>query len=49
MTRERELITQCDDRAIELGEKERLLNEILKRQNLPTIKGDLRKALMTIE
>ena len=45
LKRERELITQCEERTNELKEKEHLLNEILKRYELPTVAGDLKKAL----
>ena len=47
LKRERELITQCEERTNELKEKEHLLNEILKRYELPIVSGDLKKALQT--
>lgn len=45
LKRERELISECEERNTALGEKEHLLNEILKRYELPVVSGDLKKAL----
>lgn len=39
---------KCEDREAELSEKERLLNEILRRYELPMVSGDLRKALQGV-
>ena len=47
LKRERELNTQSEERTSELNEKERLLNEILRRYELPIVAGDLKKALQT--
>ena len=47
LKRERDLITQCEEQTAEINEKERLLNEILKRYELPVVAGDLKKALQT--
>ena len=45
LRRERALIAQCEEKSAELAEKETMLNEILKRYELPTVTGDLKKAL----
>ena len=47
LKRERDLITQNEERTSVLNEKERLLNEILRRYELPVVVGDLKKALQT--
>ena len=40
---------EYEDKMAEVLEKESLLNEILKRHDLPVIKGDLKRALLTLE
>ena len=45
LKRERELVTDCEEKNTEINEKEYLLNEILKRYELPIVSGDLKKAL----
>ena len=42
---ERELIKEFEDRNNAFNEKEHLLNEILKRYELPVVSRDLKKAL----
>ncbi len=43
--REAEASRQNEERVAELSEKERLLNEILRRHDLPTLNGDLQRYL----
>ena len=49
LKRERELIQQYDDKMAELREKENLVNEVLRRHDLPHLTGDLKKAVLALE
>ena len=49
LKKERDLYQQYDDKMAEIKEKESLVNEILKKHDLPLIKGDLLKALLALE
>lgn len=49
LRRERDLISQCEEKSHELREKEALMNELLKKHDLPILTSSLKKAILALE